>query len=99
MELSMDLKCQYHYQVYACQHLNWKLWMCKQKYSLRKCSGTHLQSLFSIRQNNTWCIRSHTSVSKKAFIKPRHAQDGQTHLWGIDKGPMPVSYNPFKQNR
>lgn len=28
----------------------------------------------------------------------RHAQDRQTHLWGTEKGTMPVSYNQFKQN-
>lgn len=65
IELSAGLKCQYHYHILSCQHLNWKWWLCKQKYPLQKCSGA-----FSIRQNNARCVRSHTPVSKKAFVKP-----------------------------
>lgn len=45
-----------------------------------------------------WCIRSYTSVSRKGFIKPRHAQDGQTHLWGTDRAAIPIFHNLFKQN-
>lgn len=57
IELSVNLKCRYHYHVRGCQCLSWKLWICKQKYPLRKRSGLHLQSLFPIRQNNTWSIK------------------------------------------
>lgn len=78
IEWSADLKCQYHYQVLSCQHLNWKLWLRKQKYPLQKCSGIHLQSVFSIRQNNLRCARSRTSFSRKASVKAGHAH---THLW------------------
>lgn len=90
IELSADLKCQYHYHILSCQHLNWKWWLCKQKYPLQKCSGA-----FSIRQNNARCVRSHTPVSKNAFVKPGQLTLVSGHSqWSWSAG----SCSPFQQD-
>lgn len=97
IELSADLKCRDRYQVWVVN-----AWTENCEYARGSSPCGNAQELTCkvsfLLGKTTRGVSDPTSVSRKASIKPRHAQGGQTHPWGTDKGAMPASFPPCQQS-